>query len=38
MNHFIWEVEMAGHWIGKIGNQSSDPQSSTEQANFKFDD
>ena len=38
MNHFLWGIGRAGRWIGKIGNQSSDPQSSTEQANQKYDD
>jgi len=31
-------VGRAGHRIGKKGNQSSDPQSPTEQANCKYDD
>ena len=38
MNHFLWGVGRAGHWIGKIDNQSSDPQSSTEQANCSYGD
>ena len=32
----LWAVEGAGCWFGKIGDQSSDPQSSTEQANCKY--
>ena len=38
MNHFLWGVERAVCGIGKIGDQSSDPQSSTEQANCKYGD
>ena len=38
MNHFVWGVRRARHWIGKIGKQSSDPKSSTEQANCKYGD
>ena len=36
MNHFLWGVGRAWHWIGKIGDQSSYPQSSTEQAYCKY--
>ena len=35
INHFLWGVGRAGHWIG---DKSSDPQSSTEQANCKYGD
>ena len=38
MNHFLWGLGRAGHWIAKIGNQSSDSQSSIEQANCKYHD
>lgn len=32
------QVGGAGNWIGKIGEQSSDPQSSCEPANWKYYD
>ena len=38
MNHFLRGMGKAGHRIGKIGKQSSDPQSSTEQANCQYGD
>jgi len=38
MNCFQWEMGRAGWWINKIGNQSSDLQSLTEQANCKYGD
>ena len=38
MNHFLWGVGRAGSRIGKIGDQSSDPQSQTEQANCQYGD
>ena len=31
MNHFLWGVGRAGHWIGKIGDRGSDPQRSVQQ-------
>ena len=37
-DHFLWGVGRAGHWISKIGNQRSDPQSSTEQENCQYGD
>ena len=33
---FLPGVERAGHLIGKVGNQGSDPQRLTEQANCKY--
>ena len=38
MNYFVWEVGMTGHWTSRMGFQSSYPQSSTEQANWKSND
>lgn len=35
---FQWGVERAGCWIGEIGDQSNDPQRSTEQVNSKYGD
>jgi len=38
MKHFLWGMGWAGHWIPKTGDQRIDPQSSTEQANYKYDE
>ena len=38
MNHFLWGMERARHWTGKLVDQRSDPQRSAEQANCKFGD
>lgn len=36
VNRFLWGVGKVGCWIGKIGEQISDPQRSTELANCKY--
>ena len=36
VNRFLWGVGKVACWIGKIGEQISDPQRSTELANCKY--